>query len=288
MVRIGLIGCGTWGQKYIQSISKTKEAFISSICRVKKGIQAPADIVYFQRYEEMDNIDAVIVATPPEFHVEICEFFLSKNIPVMVEKPLSLNTKSLSKLKGHKVPFLVNHVHLFSSAFEILREELLNQENSNSEILSVAQGDGPFRTYPVLFDYGPHDLSMCLSLGLGTPSVKNYDVRLKDLGEIHNLSLLFEKTNSIADIKINNTSLPRIRLFEIKNDKFHAIYDDKSKEKLIINQKQVTIDPELPLDRAVRLFVQSVKTRKTDWRFGLDLPFEITKILESISSKVGS
>jgi hypothetical protein len=128
---------------------------------------------------------------------------------------------------------------------------------------------------------------MCLSLDLGTVSIKEYGMKLRSPGETHNLLLFFDRTKSLSTIRINSSCLPKTRQFEIENDEFHAIYDDQLHRKLVINRKLIKIDPELPLDRAVRAFIRSVKTGKTDWRFGFDLPFEIVKILESASSKVG-
>ncbi len=47
-----------------------------------------------------------------------------------------------------------------------------------------------------------------------------------------------------------------------------ARYDALTEHQLTNHGVPVAIDPERPLQRAVRLFAEAVRTGKTDWRFG--------------------
>jgi len=92
--------------------------------------------------------------------------------PCLVEKPLCLDVPTAERLdrrvRSMGVPVLVNHTHVFSPAYHRLKTVLASRRERIRVILSEGMNLGPFRRdTPALWDWGPHDMSLCLDL-LGT------------------------------------------------------------------------------------------------------------------------
>src|ERR1700728_1922667 len=139
MKRILLIGKGPWGQIYIKTLSEMKVHF---------------DIA--DRTNWQDKIktqpDGVIVCTPPETHVEIASFALERNIPCMIEKPLSFSLDEALKLKQYTAPILVNHIHLFAKRYQSMKSKFIKSKKHNiTSILTRGIGTNPNYS---LWNYG--------------------------------------------------------------------------------------------------------------------------------------
>ena len=116
MKTIVLIGAGKWGQKYISTMA--------TIPDVKLVV---ADRSNWKRAVD-EHPDGVIVCTPPESHVEIADYAMSRGMPAMIEKPLSLSLVEAEQLKKYQVPVLVNHVHLFSDAYQNIKKLVKDEQ----------------------------------------------------------------------------------------------------------------------------------------------------------------
>ena len=97
-LRIGLIGVGEWGKNYINTLKKNKGVSLKKIAC--KNLKENRNLV--NDYEVTDNwhnitlsseIDGIIIATPPKTHFEIASEAIKNGKPVIVEKPLTLNSK---------------------------------------------------------------------------------------------------------------------------------------------------------------------------------------------------
>ncbi len=88
--RLGLIGCGTWGQNYIKTIDGMPNVELSALCR-QQNIRPdflPSACKLHTNPKDFykDDLDGVIVANPTPFNIVQDLLFL--NIPVLSEKPL--------------------------------------------------------------------------------------------------------------------------------------------------------------------------------------------------------
>ena len=78
-----------------------------------------------QNLEEIaKNVDFVTIAASTQAHYELAKFFLEKQIPVLVEKPIAATAaqgKQLSELADkNKVIFSVGHIERFNPAYNYL------------------------------------------------------------------------------------------------------------------------------------------------------------------------
>ncbi len=173
-VRIGLIGVGRWGKVYLRTLLS-----MESRCRVTHlGTSQPAHaglipypVVVTADWEQLisSECDAVIIATPAHTHAAIVEACVTADKPCMVEKPFCTDVGTAEHLNQRiqktGIPILVNHTHLFDPAYPILRQTIATAGEPIRLIISEGMNLGPFRKQiSALWDWCPHDFSLCLDL----------------------------------------------------------------------------------------------------------------------------
>jgi predicted dehydrogenase len=101
MTRFGLIGAGGIAQSYLQAFQKTTEATLVAVADVRpEAAQAMAEQIgcnsytSYQKMAENEQLDAIILCTPPVTHLEISCYFLARKVNVLCEKPLSVDARS--------------------------------------------------------------------------------------------------------------------------------------------------------------------------------------------------
>jgi hypothetical protein len=207
----------------------------------------------------------VIISTPPQSHVEIADFALNKNIPTMIEKPLSLSYQEAYHLKQYTSPTLVNNIHLFSDAFNNLNN--FSKLHQIDKIVSLGFNKGPIRDYSSLYDYGSHDISMILYLIKEFPKSVNFKEIKTNTGRLFNIKMQFNKLCS--ESLVGNGGKKPIRKFKIDCGGVKLIYDDKARPSYY-NQ---------PLTNAINVFIDAINGKNDD-RLGLDLSLDVLKILD--------
>lgn len=111
LARIALIGNGKWGANIERSLRELPTAELADV--TGRG---------WHRLLSRADIDGVVIATPPSSHAEIALAFIERGIPVLIEKPMTLDRESAEKIVDASVarhsPVQVGHVHLYNPAFE--------------------------------------------------------------------------------------------------------------------------------------------------------------------------
>jgi len=112
--RWGLIGPGRIARRFAESLESIPTAFLNSVA--SRDLQKAKDFAddyaapeYFGAYGEMllrSKPDAVYISTPHNFHFEQAMMCLEAGVPVLCEKPLTVNSRqaqqlfNLAKAKG--------------------------------------------------------------------------------------------------------------------------------------------------------------------------------------------
>jgi Oxidoreductase family, NAD-binding Rossmann fold len=259
MKNIVLVGSGKWGKNYISTISAMPH--IKLIVATRDNWKQLID----------DKPDGVIVCTPPESHIQIATWALEREIPVMIEKPLSLSRTEANALLKFNSPILVNHIHLFSKAYQDMRQII--SERSIDRILSMNFNNGPIRTYSSLWDYGCHDIAMVLDLVKNDPNIISAQEVLNDRGSLFSIKLQFDTFN--AESLIGNGGHKLVRQFKVETDGLKLTYEDL---------KRPPSHP-MPLTSAINVFLDSLDG-KPDYRLGLDLSLRVMRVLETCQNRI--
>jgi len=103
MIKVGLLGYGSFGKKIESKLNNLKDVSIEWICTSTDAW-----------WTNVIDLDWVIIATPNEFHYEQAKHFIEQGINVFCEKPCTLSVKSLKELIDlsiqNKVKFYVDDV----------------------------------------------------------------------------------------------------------------------------------------------------------------------------------
>jgi len=253
MIQLLLIGNGKFGKNYVSTLSNFSN--VSLTIANRQNWQSLID----------KKPDGVMICTPPQSHIEIAEYSLNQNIPTMIEKPLSLSYQEAIKLQQYKAPILVNHIYLFSQAYQQLKKII--DPYKIDKITSLGFNKGPIRDYSSLWDYGCHDLSMILDLAQDFPNNINCQEAKTQFGSLFKIKLDFQ--SFIAESLVGNGASKKNRKLKVECDGIKYVYDDLYRPNNHI----------LPLENALITFINAIKGKDDD-RLGLYLSLQVIKVLE--------
>ena len=114
-IKISVVGIGLMGSQHLKALQLSKKANLHSIVDLNKNSRKHAErfkVPFYNNSKELlknNKPDAVIVATPNQFHEKHTISFLNAKIPVLLEKPIS---NSISKAKKIINSSIKNKTHL--------------------------------------------------------------------------------------------------------------------------------------------------------------------------------
>ena len=248
---------------------QVKMAAVVSRNPATADLVGPACRIYqtWQALFDAEEIDGVIIATPPSWHAAIAEAALQRDLPVLLEKPIALtveNADRLIKLAAAKATIIhVDHTDLRNPAFIELRQYLA----SPTEILGLRGGwsnHGPVRRdIRGLWDYGAHAIAICIDLMGGQPdAIEANWVSWTDQIELAAICLKWGAVT--AEIEAGNAGLSRTRWLEIDTTKHRLRYDDIVDPKATVDGQQIPYPEISPLTAAVERFVKAIRRGGAD------------------------
>jgi len=246
MIQFALIGLGAWGKNYISTIDSFTDCRIKYVCSKTPQIlqSLKGNYVKTTDYRELftySDIDGVIIATPALTHFQITKDFLNHGYNVLVEKPLTTNLeegKTLQRISQKKKKILmVGYIYLYNPAFaKLLR--IIKKIGKVRYIQTEGFDWTPSRKdISVLWDWGSHDISMCLQIMQQFPKkihASAYGIN-KNVGTV-SLALYFKEAQAIINF---GCILPKKKreVFVI-GEKGSIIFDDTAEKKLIFFQNR--------------------------------------------------
>jgi predicted dehydrogenase len=236
-LRLGLVGAGPWGRNYIRTIEGMSEVRLARVA----GRADWRDLV------RASDIDGVIVAVPPAAQPEIALAAIEAGRPLLLEKPLALSVDAAQRLgaaaAARGVFVMVDHIHLFHPAYEGLKRAAA-ERGPVLGVEATAGGPGQRAGVPVLWDWGPHDVAMCIDLMGAIPQGVDA-TRLAASPERLQLGLRFAGGVAAG--------------IELDMREKHRRFAVRLAEQTLFYDAAPPADPaELPLARAVRTFAAAI------------------------------
>ncbi len=249
-MKLALVGLGSMGQNYLNTVSQLKDISIKYISTRKSD------------YKELINykIDGIIIATPSSTHFEIASFFLKHHLPLLIEKPLTTNFTDAKKLLvlQKKTPVLVGHTLLFHKGYLKIKKEL-GKIGKIQRLEFIGENNKPRTDTALIYDWGSHGVSLFLDLmGKGPLDLKIIKYKNK-AGRVVSLQakLIFPK-QIVADLNIAWNSTSKKRSFKVTGEKGTLEFDD-------------ILLPDKPLARELKDFCKVIRgeATQTDLAFGV-------------------
>jgi len=220
----------------------------------------------------LGKVDLVSVAAPTTAHFEITKFFLEHKVPVLVEKPITVNTAQADKLialaKKHKTQLLVGHVERFNSAYLAVKDSIQNP--LFIECTRISPYPNRSLDISVVLDLMIHDLDIISHLARSR--VKRMEAMgvkvLSPSEDIANVRLTFHN-GCVANITASRISLKRERKIRIFMHNCYISLDYAQQLAAVYRKtgNEIIHDiPDIPkeesLKKEIRHFVEMVKHKK--------------------------
>jgi len=297
-LRLGLIGAGRWGRVYIKTLQRMDGLSLVRLASSNPDSRALVDdqCLISEDWHDVagaDDLDGVIIATPPLLHADMTRAAMAASNPVLVEKPLTLDADEAAALlvdaQQQSAIVHVDHIHLYHPAYRALKKA--RKTLGPIQAIQGTAGDwGPFRRdVSILWDRGSHDVAMCLDL-LGQEP-ESVSLRIEEArhtqdgpGEAISVGLTFPGGVQ-ADLNFSNLLDKKKRGFAVQFEKETMIYDDVSKVALSRQSKSGEVDAidvayTLPLDQVLIDFAAAIKKAEPDLD-GLRLGVQVVKVLSA-------
>ncbi len=176
MGNIAVVGCGHWGRNLVRNfhnlgvlthVSDADPNRLQEMHQLYPGVTVCAD---YQQLLTVDEIDAVVLATPAVQHASMAEQALLAGKDIFVEKPLALSYQDGERIvqlaeRLNKI-LLVGHLLEYHPAILKLRELIDTGELGEIQyIYSNRLNLGRVRSDEnILWSFAPHDIAVILRL----------------------------------------------------------------------------------------------------------------------------
>ena len=249
---VGVVGAGYWGIRHVRVLSSVPGVTVSVVDRDDGRRQAAIDAYPVERAvadldEILDDLDALVIATPPTTHYGLAKAALEKNVHVLVEKPMTTNLEEaddlLAEAERRNLCLMVGHTFEFNAAVWGLADAIRDPEfgdvryiNSARLNLGLYQPDAD-----VLWDLAPHDISIINYILDAQPtSVSAWGLELMgDKADVAYLSMRYDQIDVSANIHVSWLDPMKVRRTTVVGEKSMVVYDDVSEERLRIYDKGI-------------------------------------------------
>ena len=134
-MRFGIVGAGHIGQIRIQALRRVKDSELIAVAdidreRARTVVPSSGTLLFtdYQKMLTLDDMEAIIVSTPPQFHEEIVIASLEAGKHVLCEKPLANSVEACRRMvetsrKTGKV-LATGFNHRYFSAIQLAKQTL--------------------------------------------------------------------------------------------------------------------------------------------------------------------
>jgi predicted dehydrogenase len=201
----------------------------------------------------LDQVDAVVIATPPRTHVRLALMAMAAGKSVLVEKPLAMSITEadlmIEEASVRSLTLMVGHTFEYNAAVWKLRELVQSGELGRIYYMDSARLNLGLYQHDVnvVWDLAPHDISIYnYVLGSSPVSVQAWGSRhgYQHLEDVAYLRLLYANPDVTANIHVSWLDPCKVRRTTVVGSVKMAVYNDlASNERIRVFDKGV-VPPE--------------------------------------------
>jgi predicted dehydrogenase len=262
-LRVGVVGCGYWGSKHARVLNSVEdvaqvvvidsdEEKLTRLCMSFPGVRG-----YTSIGDAIDEVDAVVVATPPMSHAPLALQLIGAGKHVMVEKPMATTSADARSMivaaEAQGVVLMAGHTFEYNSAVWMLRDMVRSQEIGDLYYLDTARLNlGLYQSdVNVILDLAPHDVSILnYILDRRPKSVQSWASRHahRSHEDVAYLRLSYADPDFYANIHVSWLDPCKVRRVTLVGSKKMVVYDDlASEERIRVHDKGLVL-PDLADD----------------------------------------
>jgi predicted dehydrogenase len=256
MLKIGVFGVGHLGKFHLNNWKEIKDinlvGFFDPNDAAAKEVEDKYQLRRYQNAEElMDQVDAIDVVAPTDYHFKLCSTAIRKGKHVFVEKPLAYTmdeARQLVKLvKEMDIKFQVGHVERFNPAY--LATAGMDLNPMFIEVHRLAQFNPRGTEVSVILDLMIHDIDIILNLvksEVKTISASGVAV-MTETPDISSVRIEFNN-GCVANLTSSRISMKRMRKIRLFQKDAYIGIDFLNKKTEVIKLKSGTDDNAFTFD----------------------------------------
>jgi predicted dehydrogenase len=262
--RVGVIGYGYWGSKHVRVLNSLPDVEVTVIetdeLRLRDAMASfPSVRLATDLDDELESLDAVVVATPPGVHARVALQALNAGVHCLVEKPLANSIEEAEAMveaaRANDVRLMTGHTFEYNGAVWKLKEIIDSGELGRILYIDAARLSlGRYQSdCNVIWDLAPHDISIVSYLLDEVPSAVSVWAQ-HNIGTAHAdmayVKLEFERSGAPAFVQLSWLHPEKVRRVTVVGEKKMAVYNDMSDNERIriydagVDPKQVDEDSE--------------------------------------------
>jgi predicted dehydrogenase len=176
-LRVGVVGCGQWGQNYLRVLTELDDTTLVAACEQRQAVRERVAARYpsARHVEDLDellreDVEAVVVAVEARSHYEIVSAALRAGKHVLCEKPLTVDLEQAVELarlaESCGRTLMVGHIFRYNAGVNALKAAIHEPDFGEICYLCLVRTNlGPIRAdVNAAWDLAPHDISIVLHL----------------------------------------------------------------------------------------------------------------------------
>ncbi|MQA14208.1 MAG: gfo/Idh/MocA family oxidoreductase [Pseudonocardiaceae bacterium] len=250
------MGYGYWGSKHVRVLGSMPDVEVTVVDgdagRLREAATTYPSVRTARSQDEvLDEVDAVVVATPPGNHARIALDALRAGRHVLVEKPLATTVEDAQALvrtaAASGTQLMVGHTFEYNAAVWKLKELIDSGELGRILYIDAARLSlGRYqRDCNVIWDLAPHDISIVSFLLDETPRSTSVWAQ-RHVGHLHAdvayLRLDFERSDTHAFVHVSWLDPCKVRRVTVVGERKMAVYNDMSDNERI-RVYDIGVDP---------------------------------------------
>lgn len=278
-MKTAVIGLGNMGRHHVRHYAGLSH--LVAVCdQDRVRVQECVDVYGCKGYTsvedllENESIDALSIVAPTFLHYDIAKKVISKNISVLIEKPIADSIEKAKELdqlaQQYKVTLMVGHIERFNPIITALKKEI--ESDTLGEIASIiTRRVSPMPTQikdaNVMIDLAVHDIDVCSYLLERNPQhINGRGGRLILEDREDHAELLLDYGTCNAMVQVNWITPIKIRTLSITGSKAHAELNYLTQEMTIYRPSQEDQLIKLPSQESLPIelahFLNAVSTKK--------------------------
>jgi predicted dehydrogenase len=242
LTRVAVVGYGYWGSKHVRVLSSLPDVAVTVVDQnehllAEAAGHYPAARLATSLDAVLEDVDAVVVATPPAAHTLVALSALRAGRHTLVEKPLAASVAEAELLvetaEAQGATLMVGHTFEYNAAVRALRD--IVRSGTLGRVLHIDTARLSLGRYQsdvnVIWDLAPHDISIVSYLFDEMPSAASVWAQC-NIGSRHadvaHVRLQFERANTHAVVHVSWLNPKKVRRVTVVGERKMVVYDDMS------------------------------------------------------------